>query len=118
MIESKIILTSGIVLLLVAAYSVLYIRKEVHTNPWKEKNILIKGDEKPRIWLYYDVSDVNSRWWADFGARSSRALNMSFLNLCYETIVRNNSNNYRIEVIGGLADLGSRVVDSEATRRS
>jgi hypothetical protein len=106
MVDSNIILTSGVVLLLVAVYSVVYIQREIRTNPWKDKNILYKGEEKPRIWLYYDVSDVNSRWWADFGARSSRALNMPFLNLCYETIVRNNSNNYRVEVIGGLADLG------------
>ena len=59
--------------------------------------------EKPPIWLYYDTSDVNSRQWLDFGARSSRALNMPFLNLCYETIVKQNGGDYRIEVIGGLS---------------
>ena len=58
--------------------------------------------EKPAIWLYCDTSDVNFRLWLDFGARSSRALNIPFLNLCYETIVKQNQQNY-IEVIGGLA---------------
>jgi hypothetical protein len=59
--------------------------------------------DKPVIWLYYDDSDVNSRQWYDFGTRSSRALNIPFLNLCYETIVKQNKNEYRIEVIGGLS---------------
>lgn len=59
--------------------------------------------DKPVIWLYYDTSDVNARRWSDFGARSSRALNLPFLNLCYESIVKQNKELYRIEVIGGLS---------------
>ena len=68
-----------------------------------DKHLLKRGMDKPVIWLYYDTSDVNSRLWADFGARSTRALNMPFLNLCYETIVKQNKDNYRIEAIGGLS---------------
>ena len=67
-----------------------------------DKHLLQRGLDKPTIWLYYDTSDVNSRQWLDFGARSSRALNMPFLNLCYESIVKHNHKDYRIEVIGGL----------------
>jgi hypothetical protein len=71
-------------------------------NPFLDKHLLQRGMDKPVIWLYYDTSDVNSRQWLDFGARSSRALNMPFLNLCYESIVKQNHKDYRIEVIGGL----------------
>lgn len=72
-------------------------------NPFADKKLLERGMDKPVIWLYYDQSDVNSRWWSDFGARSSRALNLPFLNLCYEAIVAQNKENYRVEVISGLA---------------
>ena len=72
-------------------------------NPYVNKNLLTQGMDKPVIWLYYDNSEINSRQWLDFGARSSRALNIPFLNLCYESIVKQNQNDYRIEVIGGLS---------------
>jgi hypothetical protein len=80
----------------------VYSKDLLKNNPFLDKHLLKRGMEKPVIWLYYDTSDVNSRQWVDFGARSSRALNMPFLNLCYETIVKQNKDNYRIEVIGGL----------------
>jgi hypothetical protein len=79
-----------------------YAKDLIKNNPFLDKHLLKRGMEKPPIWLYYDTSDVNSRQWLDFGARSSRALNMPFLNLCYETIVKQNGGDYRIEVIGGL----------------
>jgi len=65
--------------------------------------LLKRGMDKPVIWLFYDHSDTNQREWQDFGARSSRALNLPFLNLCYESIVRHNKNEYRVEAIAGLA---------------
>lgn len=83
--------------------------KETSMNPFKNKHLLNKGLDAPTIWLYYDESDVNSRWWADFGARSTRVLNLPFLNLCYERIVSMNKGNYRVEVISGLTDLASRL---------
>ena len=67
-----------------------------------DRHLLKKGMNKPVIWLYYDTSDVHSREWYDFGARSSRALHIPFLNLCYESIAKHNHQLYRIEVIGGL----------------
>lgn len=78
-------------------------------NPFRERNLLEKGMDAPILWLYYDTSDVNARWWADFGARSSRVLNLPFLNLCYERICKMNSDRYRIEVISGLTDLAGRL---------
>jgi hypothetical protein len=83
--------------------------KETTLNPFKEKNLLLKGLDAPTIWLYYDSSDVNARWWADFGARSTRVLNLPFLNLCYERICKFNSDKYKIEVISGLTDLAGRL---------
>lgn len=67
------------------------------------------GLNKPVLWVYYNDSDVNARQWADFGARSSRALNIPALNLFYETIVAQNGGEYRVEVIGGLTDLAARL---------
>lgn len=84
-------------------YAMLYSTNLLSTNPFMDKHLLSKGMDKPVMWLYYDTSDVHSRSWADFGARSSRALNLPFLNLCYESIVHQNKDTYRIEVIGGLA---------------
>lgn len=60
------------------------------------------GLDRPVLWLYYDDSQVNSRYWTDFGARSSHVINIPILNLFYETIVKANGQDYRIEVIGGL----------------
>ena len=84
-------------------YAFLYSKDLVKHNPFLDKHLLQRGMDKPVIWLYYDTSDVNSREWSDFGARSTRALNIPFLNLCYESIVHKNKDLYRIEVIGGLA---------------
>jgi hypothetical protein len=78
-------------------------------NPFKERNLLTKGMDAPTIWLYYDTSDVNMRWWEDFGARSTRVLNLPFLNLCYERLLKFNSDRYKVEVITGLTDLAGRL---------
>ena len=92
-------------LLLLSLILGLYYSKDlIAKNPFLDRNLLARGMDKPVIWLYYDQSDVNSRSWADFGARSSRALNLPFLNLCYETIVTQNPE-YRVEVINGLTGL-------------
>jgi len=100
----EILLLILVVLLTVAfIYAFFYSKDLIKNNPFLDKHLLEKGMDKPVIWLYYDTSDVNSRNWSDFGARSTRALNIPFLNLCYESIVRQNKDIYRIEVIGGLA---------------
>lgn len=94
-----------LVLLIVIAffYAFFYSKDLIKGNPFLDKKLLERGLTKPVIWLYYDTSDVSSRQWSDFGARSSRALNLPFLNLCYQSIVKQNSDLYRIEVIGGLS---------------
>jgi len=96
----------GVAAFLVGVYG---FGNETKLNPFKDRNLLSKGMDAPTIWLYYDESDVNSRWWQDFGARSTRVLNLPFLNLCYERISKMNSDRYKIEVISGLTDLASRL---------
>ena len=96
----------GVAAFLVGVYG---FGNETKLNPFKDRNLLSKGMDAPTIWLYYDESDVNSRWWPDHGARSTRVLNLPFLNLCYERISKMNSDRYKIEVISGLTDLASRL---------
>ncbi len=62
-----------------------------------------QGLNKPVIWLFYNDSEVNSRMWADFGARESRVINIPLLNLLYTTIVKANQEHYQVKVIGGLS---------------
>ncbi len=61
-----------------------------------------QGLDKPVIWLFYNDSEVNSRRWADFGARESRVLNIPLLNLLFKTIAEANADKYQVQVIGGL----------------
>lgn len=100
---NRLMMIIVIMFIVAVAYALYYSKDLIKNNPFLDKHLLKRGMNKPTIWLYYDTSDVNSRQWADFGSRSSRALNMPFLNLCYETIVKQNKDEYRIEVIGGLA---------------
>lgn len=85
------------------------VQNDFSINPFKDKNLLEKGLTMPTIWLYYDNSDVNARFWSDFGARSGRVVNIPFLNLCYERIVELNKAHYKVEVISGLTDLAVRL---------
>jgi hypothetical protein len=108
--ETRTIVLSIVILVTVAFFFSLGIyRKEIIENIFKDKNLLKKGMDLPVIWLYYDTSDVNSRWWADFGQRSSRAINVPYLNLCYQSIVEANNGIYRVEIISGLSDAASRL---------
>lgn len=78
-------------------------------NPFEAKDILSKNMNKTPIWIFYDTSLVNSRKYADFGARSSRAINIPFMNLCYQSIVNHNKHQYRIEIIDGLAGVAEKL---------
>jgi hypothetical protein len=78
-------------------------------DPMQDRHLLKRGMELPVIWIYVNNSEVNARSWQDFEARSSRAISLPFLNLCYESCVKANGKDYRIEVIGGLDDLAVRL---------
>lgn len=104
--KQSIVLGLAIVAVVVAAY--MGGRKKPQRVEITTETIKV-GLTKPILWVYYNDSDVNSREWSDFGARSSRALNLPALNLFYETIVTQNGAEYRVEVIGGLTDLAARL---------
>lgn len=99
--------TAIVVLVGISAF-VLYTNLD-SINPFKDVNLMEKGKDKPTLWIYLNNSDVNSRSWADFMDRSSNAINLPFLNLCYKSIVEKNSNIYQVQVIGGLQDLAVRM---------
>jgi len=103
--STKLIVVLVILVLVGAVFAFMHSRQLVDKNPFRNKHLLKKGQEKPALWLYYDTSDVNSARWYDFGGRSSRALNLPFLNLCYQTAVLQNQQTYRVEVINGLTGL-------------
>ena len=107
--SESLFLILGILCIVSISYAFFYSKNAREINPYLDKKLLERGMDKPPIWLYYDTSDVNSRNWMDFGARSSRALNLPFLNLCYESIVKQNNEHYRIEVIGGLTGVAERL---------
>jgi hypothetical protein len=65
------------------------------------------GMNRPVLWIFYNNSEVNSRQWYDFGARSSHVINIPVLNMFYNTIVKHNGDKYRVEVIGGLEGVAS-----------
>lgn len=79
-------------------------------DPMQDRHLLKRGMELPALWIYVNDSEVNARYWKDFGARASRGvMNVPFLNLCYQTCVKANGRAYRVEVIGGLSDLAVRL---------
>lgn len=72
------------------------------------------GMHLPVIWLFYNDSDVNSRNWSDFMARSSNVINIPLLNLCYNSILKANGDKYLIQVVGGLQGVAERLGGWEA----
>jgi len=98
--EQAIVIGVAAVAVAIAAYFIASKPRETEITP----DMLTIGMDRPVIWVYYDDSQVNSRFWSDFGARSSRVVNIPILNLCYESIVKANPE-YRVEVIGGLQGL-------------
>lgn len=95
----------GVLALTAVSVGLVYNKKIIEEDGFQRRNLLNDGLNNKTLWLYYDQSDVNSRYWNDFGARSSRVLNTPYLNLCYETIAKKNGQNYNIKIIAGLSDL-------------
>jgi hypothetical protein len=99
------IIAVGILTLTALITGYAYSNNKITLNLFEEKDLILIGTNNPTLWLYYDQSDVNSRWWTDFGARSSRVLNTPFLNLCYQSIVKHNGRTYNVKVLAGLSDV-------------
>jgi len=105
--QSVYLITFGILLVTAASLGYYYSNTIIESDIFQKKDLLLEGTTNPTLWLYYDQSDVNSRWWQDFGARSSRVLHTPFLNLCYQSIAKHCGQTYNIRVIAGLTDLAS-----------
>jgi len=98
-------LTIGLVALTAIAIGASVSHTMIQNNPYEATDLLKRGMDLPSIWVFLDTSILNARQYSDFGARSSRALNLPFLNLCYESIARQNASQYKIQAISGLAGL-------------
>jgi hypothetical protein len=96
--------TIGIVTLVALGVGATMSQGMINQNPFEATDLFKRGMGLPVIWVFLDTSIVNSRNFADFGSRSSRAINLPFLNLCYESIARQNSS-YQVKAISGLAGL-------------
>jgi len=109
--ESSNTLLIGIFGLAAVACGVMLAHRRVlfSMDPYADRYILRRGMGKPIIWIFYNDSDPNSRLWRDFGARNGHALNLPFLNLCYETVLKHNNDKYTVEVIGGLTGAAERL---------
>lgn len=93
----------------VIGYAIVYRRDLIERLWFLDKHLLIRGTEKPSLWLFLPTSEVNSRSWLDFGQRSTRALQIPLLNLCYQTIVEQNHRDYHIRVISGISGLAELI---------
>ena len=101
--DSRTVLISlGILTAAVLMANQYRIKKQKST--FEDPDLLKRGLNTPTIWIFVNDTEVNSRVWADFGARSSRVYNIPFLNLCYASIVKAAGSKYHVEVISGLAD--------------
>ena len=107
--ETKNALTVGFMVLAAVTVGWIVVEQIRGKDPFQDDALLYKDMKKPTVWVYLNSSDVNSRSWNDFMGRSSKAINLPFLNLCYETIVKHTKQHYHAEVITGLADLAGRL---------
>ena len=110
----KELLVPGIVAITAVIIGWFIVDKVRSGDPFQDKNLLLKGMDRPVVWVFVNTSDVNSRSWADFMSRSSKVMNLPFLNVCYESLVLNLKDVFRFEVIGGLQDLAQRLGGWEA----
>ena len=102
---SPVLIVTGVLGLTAVGTGVYYSVKLIEEDRYKKRGLLNKGMDNKTLWLYYDQSDVNSRFWADFGSRSSRVLSTPYLNLCYQSIAMKNGQTYNIKVLAGLSDV-------------
>jgi len=109
--QDSVWMTLTVIILIAVLLGSYYVRQNLKGSPWIDKALFDRGMDLPTLWIYYDDSQVNSRHWLDFGARSSRVLNQPYLNLCYESIVRANGKFYRTEVIKGINGVMERIGD-------
>lgn len=96
-----------VVLILALGVGVVMTKKT--KGGFQDKQLIVRGLDTPTVWVFLDSSDVNSRQWSDFGARSNRVMNIPLLNLCYESIVKATGTKYHVEVLSGASDVAERL---------
>jgi hypothetical protein len=72
-------LAIGIVALTAIAIGASVSQGMIGENPFEATDLFKRGLGMPSIWIFLDTSIPNARNYSDFGARSSRALNLPFL---------------------------------------
>ena len=102
-------LTIGLIAVVAIGIGATISQGMINKNPFEAKDLFKRGMDLPAIWIFYDTSIPSARLSADFSSRSSRALALPFLNLCYESIAKQNGSQYRIEAISGLAGLAEKL---------
>lgn len=102
-------LTIGLIAVVAIGIGATISQGIINKNPFEAKDLFKRGMNLPAIWIFYDTSIPSARLSADFSSRSSRALALPFLNLCYESIAKQNGSQYRIEAISGLAGLAEKL---------
>jgi hypothetical protein len=108
-LEEKILL--GIVCMFVAAIFMWEYTSEIPNLKMTKitPESMRIGLSNPKLWIFYNTSEVNSRNWFDFGARTDTAINVPLLNMLYERIAKHNGTEYNIQVIGGLEGVAEQL---------
>jgi hypothetical protein len=76
----------------------LHLIKTDYDSKVKLLNNHIIYSNKPNIWILVP-NDINSRKWDSFGSRTSKKLNVPFVNMCIDSIVKRCGNDFTINII-------------------
>lgn len=76
----------------------LHLVKNDYDNKVKLMNNHIIYSNKPNIWIMIP-NDINSRNWYSFGSRTSKNLNVPFVNICIESIIKHCGNSFTINIV-------------------
>ena len=102
-------LTIGVIAIITIALGAGVSEWMIDRNRFEATDLFSRDMDKPAIWIFYDTSVPSARQYSDYQTSSSRALSLPFMNLCYESIARQNSKHYRIEVVSGVAGLAEKL---------
>lgn len=76
----------------------LHLVKTDYDEKVKLLNNHIIYSNKPNIWILVP-NDVNSRKWDSFSSRTSKDLNVPFVNMCIESIVNKCGNDFTVNIV-------------------
>lgn len=76
----------------------LHLVKTDYDEKVKLLNNHIVYSNKPNIWIMVP-NDINSRKWDSFGSRTSKNLNVPFINMCIDSIVEKCGDSFTINIV-------------------